>query len=148
MKKLIIALFVLLTSVCVSNAQSAGTWSTYTFSAGDTITTFAVAKADIVYFTICDSSISGTDTLAIYFNSPSSTTNTLYSTVAVHDLGQTTLTTNVTVVSPGDATTKTYVITASMWGGPISGTFTIRRLNTRTGEAVYAAKTRMAFRYN
>ena len=145
MKKLLIVLFLLAGTLY---SQSPGNWSTYTFSAGDTITTFAVSKASIVYFTVCDSSISGTDTLAIYFNSPSSTTNTLYSTIAVHDLGQTTLTTNVTVVSPGDATTKTYVVTESMWGGPINGTFTIRRLNTRTGEAVYAAKTRMAFRYD
>ena len=148
MKKIIIALFILFAFVCVSNLQTPGTWSSYTFSAGDTTTTFAVADAQTVLFTVADSSMSGTDTLGIYFQSPSATTNTLYSQVAVHDLAQTTQTTNVTVVSPGDGVTRTYVLTAAMFGGNISGTFFIRRLNTRTGEAVYAPKTRLAFRYD
>ncbi len=144
MKKLIIILFTLFVSIGISNAQ----WTTDTFSAGDTTATFSVTNATTVYFVVCDSSMSGTDTLSISFQSPSATTNTLYSLVAVHDLAQTTLTTNVTVVSPGDATTRTYVVTAAMWGGPITGTFFIRRLNTRTGEAVYAPKTRLAFKYD
>lgn len=144
MKNIIRILFALFLFAGVANAQ----WTTYTFSAGDTTTTFPVNNATTVYFVVADSSMSGTDTLSISFQSPSATTNKLYSLVAVHDLAQTTLTTNVTVVSPGDATTRTYVITAAMWGGPITGTFFIRRLNTRTGEAVYAPKTRLAFKYD
>jgi hypothetical protein len=147
MKNIIIALFVLFASVFTVQAQAPGEWVTDTFSAGDTTATFSVAKANLVLFTIADSSMTGTDTLAIYFQSPSATTNTLYSQIAVHDLAQTTQTTNVTVVSPGNGTTKTYVYTSEMHGGLISGTFFIQRQNTRTGEAVYAPKTRMAFRY-
>lgn len=144
MKTILIAVILFITSLSIYSQEKQ-----YTFSAGDTVTTFSVSNADIVYFTVKDSSISGTDTLAIYYMAKSPISGAyIYTQVAVHDLGQTTLTTNVTVVSPGDNASKTYAITSQMWGGKITATFYIQRQNTRTGEAVYAAKTRLSFRYD
>lgn len=141
----IIALFLFSASLF---AQSPGTWVTYTFSAGDTVTTFSVSNADVIEFTMKDSSISGTDSLEIYFQSPSPITDgVLYTRVAWHDISQATQTTHTTFITAGDNTTKTFIYNSLMHGGKITGTFQIRRANTRTGEAVYAAKTRMAMRY-
>lgn len=145
MKNIIRILFALFLFVGVANAQ----WTTYTFSAGDTTTTFSVSNATIVYFTMKDSSMSGTDSLAIYLVSQSPITGeSMYTQIAAHDISQATQTTNTTFITAGDNTTKTFIITESMWGDKITATFFIRRLNTRTGEAVYAPKTRLAFKYD
>lgn len=142
MKKLFLALLVIFAFAGSVNSQT----TEYTMSAGDTTFTAPFVNASAVFITVRDSSISGTDTLSV---SLKYTYNGIVflSTVSLHLLETTTTTTFIasSLVSPGDNTTKTYVFYPgnNAINCKYTGELFIRRLNTRTGEAVYAAKTRI-----
>lgn len=142
MKKLILALFILISFVTVSKSQV----TEYTMSAGDTTFTASFVNASAVFVTIRDSSISGQDSLAAYLSYRYNGILFL-SAVSFHLLETTTTTTFIasTILSPGDNTTKTYVWYPGNNAADIkyTGEMFFRRLNTRTGEAVYSAKTRI-----
>lgn len=147
MKKLIITLLFVMGFVFNSYSQS----KEYTFTIGDTTTTFSVNKAKVVYFTFKDSSMTGTDTMHITIEQEFSNGVILNSVVALYALSQTTTTTRVagSLVSPGDNTTVTYAwypngVTASEVR--FTGTFRILRLNESTND-LYAPKTRCIFWY-
>ncbi len=140
MKTIIIILAFIVSSFAYSQEKS------YTFVTGDTTTTFTVQNAEVVNFSISDSSLTGTDSILVYYRTASPITGVyIYSPVAVHDANNTTATTNTNYLSPGNGVARTYQINRNTWGGNITGTFFIQRTNTRTGEAAYAPKTRMFF---
>ncbi len=147
MKKIliIIALFV---SV-VSYSQEV---KDYTFSTGDTTTTWSVNNARVCYFTISDSSMAGQDSIYIAFRYVHPSGRTLYSEIAIKDLAQTTMTTFVSsaLIVMTSGATKTYVwYPAGATGGEAtySGSFFIARLNQPPTSAGYQPKTRLVFRY-
>jgi len=144
MKTIIIALLLFFASL--TNAQN--TWNTFNFVTGDTTEDISVVNADILFVTLRDSSITGLDSCSLYFVSTSPiSSQPLYTKVAMHDVAQATQTTNTVFLEPGAGITKTFILTSTMWGGKITGTFRLTRDNTRTGEAAYAPKTRGAYKY-
>lgn len=146
MKNILIALFLLSASVLF--AQSPGQWNTFTLVTTDTTEEISVTNAEILFITIRDSSLTGTDSCSLYLISTGPiSSQPLYTKVAMHDVAQATQTTNTTFITAGNDATKTFILTSEMWGGPITGTFLLTRDNTRTGEAAYAPKTRGAYKY-
>lgn len=147
MKTLLIAVFLFVASIGLQ-AQTPGAWNTFTLVTTDTTEDMSVVNADILFITIRDSSLTGTDSCSVYLigTSPISS-QPLYTKIAMHDVAQTTQTTHTTFITAGNDATKTFILTSEMWGGPITGTFRITRDNTRTGEAAYAPKTRAAWKY-
>lgn len=142
MKKLLLALLFIFAFAGSATSQT----TEYTMSAGDTTFVAPFVNASAVYVTIRDSSISGQDTISAQlmyrYNGL-----VFLSTVSMHLLETTTTTTFIAsnLLSPGDNTTKTYVFYPgnNAINCKYTGELFIRRLNTRTGEAVYAAKTRI-----
>jgi hypothetical protein len=141
--------FLFLFLVSLVYAQEKGSWTTGSFGAGDTTETITITNAKIFYLVITDSAISGTDTLHLSWKVPTNTTAFQYSTFALHEMDQTTRTTDVStaLLIPGDATTQGYMYVPLVSDVTFSGTLYLRRLNTRTGEAVYAAVTRFAYKW-
>lgn len=103
---------------------------------GDTIKQISVANAYNIYITLADSSNSKTDTVIAQMRTGNKTA--YWSTMAVHDISQTTSTTNVSLMIPGDATTKTYVYTFNI---PFTGDIRLVRLNGVAGAGPYTPRT-------
>lgn len=124
----------------------------YTFSAGDTTTTFSFVNARVCKFTIRDSSMSGTDSIYIALKNVYNGI-TFYSTVTLSAATQTTTTTVISsaLVQPTDGLTVGY------WWYPCgklngcdiawTGTFYVARLNQPPTAAGYQPKTRIIFEY-
>lgn len=103
---------------------------------GDTIKQVSIANAYGIYITLSDSSNSKTDSVIAQIRTGNKTA--YWSTLAVHDLSQTTSTTNVSLMIPGDATTKTYVY---YFEYPFSGDIRLVRLNGVAGAGPYTPRT-------
>ena len=145
--KIKIFLITLMLVSCAAFAQSNS--QTGYFSAGDTTDTYSVQDAKIVYFAFKDSSMTGTDSLAIYARTYSGGV-TFYSPIAVHNLGTTTSTTNVTLLIPADGLGATFAfIPGAVAGGDMTftGEFYIVRLNGVNAATPYTPKTRYEFSY-
>lgn len=124
----------------------------YTFTAGDTTTTFTFLNARLCVLTIRDSSMSGTDSIGMWLQNTYNGIN-FRSSVQVLAGSQTTYTTtiNSALLTPTDGLTVSYY-----WfpGGKImgsevtmSGTFYVARLNQPPTAAGYQPKTRVIFQY-
>lgn len=125
----------------------------YVFTAGDTTATFNVSNARAVFFTIKDSSMSGTDSVGIWLKYTVSGSVYMYSIISVHLLATTTTTTFIasSLLIPGDATTATWV----WYPGGVSGTeatytgsFYVARLNGVNASTPYTPKTRIVVKYD
>ena len=142
MKKLLLALFILVTFVTVSKSQ----FTEYTFSSGDTTFTASFKDAKAVFITIRDSSISGTDSIYVGLKQVYNGI-TFLSTVSVHLLETTTTTTFIAsnLLIPGDNTTKTYVWYPGNNTAEIgfTGQLFVRRLNVNDNTTPYLPKTRI-----
>lgn len=106
-------------------------------TSGDTIAVFDVAGAEKVVVTMVDSSDTKIDTLLI--QTRNAKTTSYWSTVTAHAINQTTLTTNVASLLPGDNSTTSYEITSD-------GVFTDIRL-VRTNANGYTPRTKVAVKW-
>lgn len=79
---------------------------------GDTTQAFDIFGAKNVMITVVDSSDTKVDTIYCFVQGgdTTSTVNFFWSQVALHDVAQTTITTNVSTMIPGDGVTKSYLI--------------------------------------
>lgn len=147
MKKLVIASLILIAGFVF--AQSAGPWHTGSFAAGDTTETITIDDAKVIYFVFTDSSLAGTDSLKILWEAPTNTTVIQYAPFALHEMDQTTSTTDVSsaLLIPGDATTQAYAFFPRSSDQTITGTFLIARINYYDHVTPYVNKTRFAWRY-
>ena len=101
--------------VCVVSLYSMGSfWGTNVETAedvlsfGDTTASFGlVAGAKGISITVVDSAMTGTDSVRIYSKSGS---RPYYSLLSVHEYSQTTTTTNVNLIIPGNGVTSTYLV--------------------------------------
>jgi len=147
MKKIIIVILFVMGFVLNSYSQNSGKAGTFSFT--DTSTTYSVSNAKVVYFTVRDSSMTGTDTLHVTIEKVYPNTGiALRSIITLYDLSQTTTTTRIasSLMIAGDNTTKTF---AFYPGNVVSdvrftGTFRIVRTNESTDDA-YLPKTRYFF---
>lgn len=147
MKTIIILIALFISTVAYSQTEKQ-----YTFQAGDTATTWSVSNAKVCYFTIRDSSMTGTDSIYIAMRFVHSSGVVLNSVIALKDLAQTTMTTFVasSLLTGGDNTTKTFVFYPSGVSGGVAeytGSFTITRLNGVNAATPYTPKTRLVFQY-
>lgn len=93
-----------------------------------------------VTITIADSAMTGTDTVKAYMRA--SGVITFNSLIAVHEVSQTTTTTNVTLMVPGAGVTSSYIIPDNVLAQDIY----LVRTNTGTDNA-YQPKTRWQLTY-
>jgi hypothetical protein len=103
---------------------------------GDTIKQVSISNAYGIYITLSDSSNSKTDSVIVQIRTGNK--KAYWSTLAVHDLSQTTATTNVALIIPGDAVTKTYVY---YFDYPFSGDIRLVRLNGVLDAGPYTPRT-------
>jgi len=124
----------------------------YTFSAGDTTTTFTFTNAKMFRLIIRDSTMSGTDSIGVWYKNVYNGIS-FYSSFQVMAGSQTTYTTtiNSALLQPTDGLTVAYT-----WysGGKImgadivmTGSIYVARLNQPPTAAGYAPKTRVIFEY-
>lgn len=124
----------------------------YTFTTGDTTTTFTFLNAHVLRLIIRDSTMSGTDSIGVWYKNVYNGIN-FYSSFQVMAGSQTTYTTtiNSALLQPTDGLTVAYT-----WypGGKImgadiiaSGTIYVARLNQPPTAAGYQPKTRVIFEY-
>lgn len=110
--------------------------------ADDTTRYVEVYGASNVVVTIVDSSNSLQDSILVQVRGvdTTSTANFGWSTVAIHDLGQTTTTTNVALMQPGDGVTKSYTLNVNpLVGTDVYTAIRLVRINQRTStSAAYA----------
>jgi len=124
----------------------------YTFSAGDTTCTFSFNNAKMLRVIIRDSSMSGTDSVGIWYKHVYNGIN-FYSSFQVLAGSQTTYTTtiNSALLVPTDGLTVSYTWYAGgkIMGADISmtGILYVARLNQPPTAAGYAPKTRIIFEY-
>ncbi len=124
----------------------------YTFSAGDTTTTFTVSSAKSVYFTAIDSSMTGTDSLYLALKVAYSNSVAQYVAFSVHLLGTTTSTTQIasTLLIPGASGASTWVWYPGGISGTqneFTGTFFMSRLNGVNASTPYLPKSRIIVWY-
>lgn len=139
----------------VPDVLNTSLWSApqgYTFSAGDTTTTFNFADAKMFELTIRDSTMSGTDSIGVWYKEVYNGIS-FYSSFQVMAGSQTTYTTtiNSALLQPTDGLTVTYTWYAGgkIMGADIAktGTIYVARLNQPPTAAGYAPKTRIIFKY-
>lgn len=147
MKKSIITSLLLI--VVFAFAQTPGDWHTGSFASGDTTETITVAKAKVIYFIFTDSSMAGTDTMKILWEAPTNTTAIQYAPFSLHEMDQTTSTTDVSsaMLIPGDNSTQAYAFFPRTAEQTITGTFLIARINFYDHVTPYLPKTRFAWKY-
>jgi hypothetical protein len=125
-------------------------WTEYTFSPGDTTTTFSVNHASIVYFMIADSSLTGTDTVWIGIQVTLDNGRILKAPVAVHNVATTTQTTYVAppLIIAGNGATAVFAFNPlSIGGAKFTGIFFLARTNVNDNVTPYLPRTRLAFAY-
>lgn len=116
---------------------------------GDTTEVYDVFGAKSVMITVVDSSNSLVDSLYAFVQGgdTTSTVNFYWAPVAVHDVGNATLTTNTVLIKPGDGTNGSYII-AQPDGSPIPFTrLRIVRSNKSTND-LYAPRTKISVIYS
>lgn len=124
----------------------------YTFSAGDTSTTFSFSNAKMFRLIIRDSSMSGTDSIGVWYKNVYNSIS-FYTSFQVMAGSQTTYTTtiNSALLQPTDGLTVAYTWYAGgkIMGADITqtGTIFVARLNQPPTAAGYAPKTRIIFEY-
>jgi len=124
----------------------------YTFSAGDTTTTFTFNNAKMFRIIIRDSSMAGTDSIGVWYRNVYNGIN-FYSSFQVLAGSQTTYTTtiNSALLVPTDGLTVAYTWYAGgkIMGADIvmTGTLFVARLNQPPTAAGYQPKTRVIFEY-
>ena len=108
---------------------------------GDTTEIFDVYGANNVILTVVDSSNLKVDTIHVQFQGgdTTSTVEFYWSIISLHDLAQTTTTTNVASAIPGDGVTKSYQLVS-----PDAKGYPFRRVRVvRSNTAAYAPRTKI-----
>lgn len=115
----------------------------------DTTEVFDVTNAKVVTICVVDSSDSKADTIFAFIRGgdTTSTSNVYWSQVALHDVAQTTTTTNVASMIPGDGVTKTYSVVSVVGSGVIFTQLRVVRSNESTNDA-YTPRTKIAVNTN